>query len=351
MGRNGRRSVCAMAAALMMSVALTGCTIPFVNVELPFDLPDINLPSVDLSTLDLPKVTLPFGVTTSVEDARHAALGGAAQVEQSMLVTPGYLTVGLKTATSSAPLCSAGEDGAVQGLDVDLSAALASELGLKVRYVPVVDESTLGTECDIVMNGDSDTPNEVAIAGTYAESATSFFHMGDSQVAAVTELGGKSVGLQAGSASEAVLNRTGLKMSQKSYANLTEAFDALSVGEVDYVLCETYPGAYLATLHEGIAFAGSLETPKTMGIAVAASNTELVSAVQGAYDAILSNGILDVARSRWVGQLSSLTTESQIKDVPAGDSNASNTSPEVNTDEASDGSSAGSIAITNVSGA
>lgn len=349
MGRNCRRSACAMATALMMSMALSGCTIPFVNIDVPFGIPDINLPTVDLSELDLPKITLPIGVTTSVEDARHAALGGVSNIEQEMLVTPGYLTVGLKTATSVAPLCAAGEGGLVQGLDVDLSAALASELGLKVRYVPVVDESTLGTECDIVMNGESDAPDRVAIAGTYAESATSFFHMGDNQVAAITELGGKSVGLQGGSVSETVLNRTGLKMSQKAYPNLSEAFNALAAGEVDYVLCETYPGAYLATLHEGISFAGSLEAPQTMGIAVAASNAALVSEIQSAYDAILSNGTLDVARSRWVGALPTLTTESQIKDVPAGDSNASSTSPGMGGDGANDGSDAGSIAITNVS--
>lgn len=172
MRRNGRRSWCAIAMALMVSVALSGCTIPIVNVEVPIDLPDIKLPQIplpDLESLDLPKMTLPIGVRASVEEAREEALGGVSQVESAALITPGYLTVGLKSATSSAPLCVSAEDGTVQGLDVDLSAALASELGLKIRYVPVVDESTLGTACDIVMNGTSSSPDKVAITGTYAE--------------------------------------------------------------------------------------------------------------------------------------------------------------------------------------
>lgn len=348
---DGKRSACAAMLALMVSVTLGGCTIPFVNVEVPFELPDlsnISLPNIDPDSIDLPKVTLPIGVTTSVADARHAALGGVSKVEASALVDPGYLTVGLKSATSSAPLCVEGENGRVMGLDVDLSAALASELGLKVRYVPVVDGSTLGTECDIVMNGATDDPNHIAIAGTYVESATSFFYMGENKVSAVTELNGKSVGLQGGSVSETVLNRTGLKMSQKAYANLTEAFDALSVGDVDYVLCETYPGAYLANLHDGVGFAGSLETPETKGIAVLASNTELVTKVQEAYDTILANGILEVARSRWVGSLPTLTSDSRIANVPEGDSNASSTSPDMTNGQTSNGSDAGSIAVTNV---
>lgn len=170
--------------------------------------------------------------------------------------------------------------------------------------------------------------------------------MGANQVAIVTELGGKSVGLQGGSVSETVLNRTGLKMSQKPYANLSEAFGALAVGDVDYVLCETYPGAYLANLQGGIGFAGSLETPETMGIAVLASNSELVNKVQAAYDAILSNGVLEVARSRWVGSLPTLTTESVIKDIPAGDAGASSTSPA--SSDGGNGSAAGGNAVTNV---
>ena len=349
MRRNGSRSWCAVVAALMVSVALGGCTVPIIGVEVPIDLPDIKLPSIplpDLEKLDLPKVTLPIGVTTSVEEARQEALGGVSLVESAALLTPGYLTVGLKSATSSAPLCVAAEDGHVQGLDVDLSAALASELGLKIRYVPVTDESALGATCDVVMNGTSSSPDKVAITGTYAESATSFFHVGANQVAIVTELGGKSVGLQGGSVSETVLNRTGLKMSQKPYANLTEAFGALSVGDVDYVLCETYPGAYLANLQGGIGFAGSLEAPETMGIAVLASNTELVNKVQTAYDSILSNGVLEVARSRWVGTLPTLTTESVVKDIPAGNANASSTSP-ASTD-GGNGNEAGANAVTNV---
>ena len=91
-----------------------------------------------------------------------------------------------------------------------------------------------------------------------------------------------------------VLNNTGLKMSQKSYASLNEAFDALANGEVDYVLCEAYPGAYLASLHKGIGFAGSLEVPVTSGVAVLTENAALATQVQTAFDTISQNGILQL---------------------------------------------------------
>ena len=312
MTRRSRVVSCALACALAMVVTLSGCKIPFVNVEVP--IPEIGMP--DISSLPIPKFKLPIGVNTSVEEARKAARTGRPyQLSDTALVVPGYLTVGVKTATSTAPTCFIGTDGNLYGLDVDLGAALASEMGLLVRYVPVVDGSALGTECDVIMNGVTDNPDSIAIAGLYVESATAFFHKGEASVATATELGGKSVGLQSGSQSETVLNESGLKMSQHGYANLNEAFEGLAAGEVDYVLCEAYPGAYLSTQHNGMAFAGTLETPKPAGVAVSATNTELVDGVRSAFDTIAANGIFEGLRSRWVGTMPTLTSSSEIQGI------------------------------------
>ncbi|MBP3894742.1 MAG: amino acid ABC transporter substrate-binding protein [Atopobiaceae bacterium] len=348
----GFGKVRAVIAALAVSLALSGCTIPFINVEVPINAPDLSnlpIPNVDLSELDIKPITLPIGVTTSVEEARQSVLSNkAAALDSTTVVVPGYLTVGVKVTTSSAPTCVQGDGGQLYGLDVDVAAAIASELGLKVRYVPVIDGSTLGTQCDVVMNARSSDPQSIAIVGSYVESATSFFYRGLPNVLTPTDFGGKSVGLQNGSVSETVLNRTGLKMSQQPYPSLNEAFEALSAGQVDFVLCEAYPGGYLASLHPGVSFAGSLEAPENSGIAVSASNTALVGAVQTAFDTISGNGVLQGLRSRWVGTMPALTTDSQVQNVPEGNSSASATSPDQSGDGASNGSEAGSNAITSV---
>ena len=350
MRQPGFGKVRAAVMALVMSLALSGCTIPFINVEVPINPPDLsNLPFPGLSKLDIKPITLPIGVTTSVEEARQSVLSGkAAALDSSALVVPGYLTVGVKTTTSSAPTCVQGEGGLLYGLDADVAAAIASELGLKVRYVPVIDGSTLGTQCDVVMNARSNDPQSIAIVGSYVESATSFFYRGLPNVLTPTDFGGKSVGLQNGSVSETVLNRTGLKMSQQAFPSLNDAFDALSNGQIDFVLCEAYPGGYLASLHPGVAFAGSLEAPETSGIAISASNTALVNAVQTAFDTIAGNGVLQSLRVRWVGTMPTLTIDSQIQNIPEGNSSASATSPDQSGEGVSNGSEAGSNAITSV---
>lgn len=350
MHKVGLRGVRALLVTLVATLALSGCTIPFVNIEVP--LPD---PS------SIGPLKLPFGVNTSVEEARQKMLSDGAKVDDSALVKPGYLTVGLKTATSSAPTCALDEEGEILGLDVDLGAVLASELGLKVRYVSAEDDSKLGKECDVLMNHESKDESKVKIAGNYVESAIAFFRKGEPTVVAVTDLGGKSVGLQGSSVSETALNKTGLKMSQKSYENLNEAFKGLESGEVDYVLCEAYPGAYLASLRNGIAFAGCLEQPKTSGVAVLASNAALADPLKAAFEVVSANGQLQGVRERWVGSLPVLTNDSQIKNIPEGEKSEDDEEDEgedadekkgtTETVDDEGGPNAGSNAITSVPGA
>ncbi|MBR3234458.1 MAG: amino acid ABC transporter substrate-binding protein [Atopobiaceae bacterium] len=339
----------AFAIALATLVVLSGCTIPFVNVEVPVNVPEAEEVGQEASDLGIPVVKLPFGVSTSVEEARQKVLSGkASTLGEGTLVVPGYLTVGVRTLTSSAPMCVQGENGILYGLDVDLAAALASEMGLKVRYVSVTDTSLLGSDCDIVMDTAPDTSGRVAVVGNYVQTASSFFYRGDTTVLVPTDLGGKSVGLQSGSNSETVLNRTGLMMSQQSFPSLNDAFDALAAGQVDFVLCEAYPGAYLATFHPGVSFAGSLELPEYYGVGALSANSELVGQLQAAYDVITANGTLEDVRSRWVGSMPALSEFSLIPDIPEGDSSASLTSPDQVGVGSNNGSGAGANAITSI---
>jgi polar amino acid transport system substrate-binding protein len=143
------------------------------------------------------------------------------------------------------------------------------------------------------------------------------------------------VGLQGSSVSETALNKTGLKMSQKSYENLNAAFKGLEAGEVDFVLCEAYPGAYLASLHDGLAFAGALNEPKVSGVAIKSANKDLADATKAAFEVVSANGQLQDIRERWVGSMPVLTKDSQIKDIPEGETKDEDESDE----EAEDGES------------
>ena len=259
-------------------------------------------------------ITDPVTVAEAREQ-RHESLVPA--VSDESLVTPGTLTVGLQ-ATGTAPLVIAGDDGGYRGIDVDTAYALADQLGLgSVEFVPVQSVAEGVETCDVVMGAEADETG-CTVVGSYAQSALGVFAAGDTVATpiAATEFSGKTVGVQESSVSQASLAKLGLGNFEETFSNLNEAFDALAAGSVDYVVCDAYAGAYLACTHEGISFAGTIDTPVPVGVAVSTDATSLQANVQAALDAIQTNGVADIAKSRWVGEFPALTEATVVTGLP-----------------------------------
>ena len=149
--------------------------------------------------------------TTKTYDEARAAQTAALKpkVDGSSLKNQGYLTVGLRTARSTIPFYLAADSGEISGIDVDVASILASELGLKVRFVSVASTSKgLESDCDIVMDTASNSDVSGArIVGTYAEQSTAFFHKGASGAVSAADLTGKPVGLLGGAAGQVALGQ------------------------------------------------------------------------------------------------------------------------------------------------
>ena len=238
-------------------------------------------------------------------------------VDDSVLITPGTLTVGVNPNVSGVPL-SCVEDGKLVGMDIDLGSALADDMGLKVKFV-VVDGTaeSLGTACDVVMDQAQDPNGAYKLSDVYGQSAVAVFHKGDMGVAKVEDLSSKNVAVQTGSVPESTLDQTGLTVNKKGYSTLNDAFADLDKGAVDFVLCDVYAGAYLAHVYDDIYFAGTLNAPTDAGVACANDNSVLSSAVAESLGNIKGNGVFDLLRSRWLGDLPVLDATTQIQNVPA----------------------------------
>lgn len=276
------------AASLALTGLLAGCSVGPVNLD-------------------------DFFGTPSVAEAREARRSTLSPVVTSdALRQADTLTVGIPT-SETAPLVLTSSSGERAGIDIDLAYALADELGLgSVVFVTVDDVSTaLSESCDVVMGVESSSAEGATVAGSYVQSATALFTKGDVTAPIdASALAGATVGVQGGSVSEGVLNDYETGATASTFSNLNEAFDALEEGTVDYVLCDAYAGAYLATAYPGTVFAGTLDEPVPVGVAV--GEGELQSAVQGALDAIQTGGVGDIVRSRWVGPLPSLSSETRV---------------------------------------
>lgn len=263
-----------------------------------------------------PKGTIDEILTpTSVEEAIAAKEAQyAPTISTPVILEEGYLTVGLRTAETTAPFCITQTGGEVMGMDIEIASLLADVMGLKVRFVNVTSvDGALGTECDIVMNVEAGNAGGAAVVGSYSENASAIFRVGDPATLSADDLAGKTVGLQSGSISQRLLSQTDLRMLETSYSNLNEAFEALAAGEVDYVCCDLYSGAYLASFYPSISLSGTLDVPAAEGIAVAADNTALQINVQSALDTIQTDGRVALVRAKWIAGMPNVTNENMIQ--------------------------------------
>ena len=287
MKRNLKNKTLGIAAAGLACAALAGCTVG-----------PVTLPDIDLGFLKGVGI-----VTTSVADAESAIRDERdCGVDSAELVSPGTLTVGVLP-TNTAPLICTKDDGSRAGIDVEFAYALGDHVGLPVTFKAVSSATaSLGTDCDIVVG---------------ASTADAGFARGKQGELTATDLKGKTVGVQPGSVSERALSNANTGCVEQSFANINEAMSALGSGTIDAVVCDAYAGCYLAADYDDVNLIGTLDTPVALGVAVSSAKPTLTSAVQSAVDAVQSNGQLDVIKSRWVGQIGTLTSASMLQGITA----------------------------------
>ncbi len=322
------RTTAARFAALLAAstLALTGCANPI---------------DVVVSSVSSPSVADALA-------AQSASVGTS--LSTPTLLEDGVLTVGLNQ-SANAPMCVTAQDGSYLGYDVDTAYAIGSQLGLEVKLVSVSNAaSAVGTECDIVMSSKSSVSGEATVVGSYAEDSTAFFYKGEEKVSEKGSLLSKNFGVQDGSASMQLLKRSDLQATITTFSNLNDAFAALEQGSIDYVLCDANSGAYLAGAYSDIACAGTITSPESVGCAVASTNTELQNYVKEALDAIASNGVGDIIRSKWLSGMSPLTDASVVSNISISAGSVAGASDTANVNGGAsgvlDGSTAGANAAT-----
>lgn len=217
-------------------------------------------------------------------------------------------------------------DGVEVGLDVDIAAAIADRLGLKLELVDTrVDGAAAALEAgdvDIALGAlpitDAVLAN-VAFAGSYLVDGPVLFSFDASASAEasvvapaidVTALSGLRIGVQQGSVAFWKLESEYGEGFATAFSSLADAFEALAAGEIDVVAGDAAVGAYLARDHPGVAYCGQYGSGSPLGVAIAKDATELEGVMREALDALSAEGVLDTIRAKWLGDLPKLSAAS-----------------------------------------
>ena len=227
-------------------------------------------------------------------------------VPDSALVTPGTLTVGVDA--SSAPY-AAESNGQIIGIDVDIAAALADELGLSLTLVDVgtaTADAFTEDNVDIVMGIESENA-AYWTSEPYLSAGVALFAP-DTSVSVPDSTGDFMIAAQSSSMSAWEVTNRYTEAHLLQEADLASAFSALG-SEADYVAADSVIGAFVANNSDVTAYAiALLQAPTTQSIAVEASNSNLITAVEQALSTLVSGGVINVITQSWLGDSVDIST-------------------------------------------
>ncbi len=223
----------------------------------------------------------------------------------------------------SAPF-SLEDAGKLSGYNVDIAAAIAQEMGAKLRFVDLgtgdgIDKLRSNNDVDIVMS--SNTQN-VTVDGVevlvrnYNANAPGLFTVttnGERALATVQDVEKASIAVQGESVSDKLISKLFPAAKRLQLRSINECFEALKSGQVKYVACDSLQGSYLAKNYENVAPAGLLENAESLNIlARSKSGNNKFDAIRRAADKLKAGGVFDLIATKWFGPYQGSTTTGSL---------------------------------------
>lgn len=227
------------------------------------------------------------------------------------IISRGEFVVGLDD--SFPPMGFRDENNEIVGFDIDLAKEVASRLNLTFRAQPIdwsAKEQELNTgKIDCIWNGLTITEERKAVLSfskPYLENAQVVIVKKNSGISALSDLAGKTIGLQSGSSAADALDASAtFKKNLKNIVEFKEnvtALNDLEIGGVDGVVMDsivanysiTTTGKPFAVLEEGLA-------PEEYGIAFRKNDKALTDKVQQTLEEMKADGTVERISTKWFG--------------------------------------------------
>jgi len=238
---------------------------------------------------------------------------GSPTVSPPAIISSGVLRVGV--ATDNIPFAGKAENeegkSVIIGLDVDIAAALADQLGLRLNLVDTLGRDItsmfVNSEIDLFFGyqQEDQSHSPYVLIGPYLNDGPAIFTMGLSLPQNgfnLDSLNGQMIAVRAGSLSAHVLETRYGSDSIVAFPTLAEAFDAVESGLISYVASDAVVGAYQSRKYRDFICLGFLEEqPQSVFLCVKPGNQEMTEASNQALREIRNNGTLKVIVNKWLG--------------------------------------------------
>ena len=252
-------------------------------------------------------------------------------IDAPAIVQSGVLKVGVDT--TRAPFAGQSK-GKIIGIDVDVAAAVAEQLGLRLELIDIAgedaDELLASGTVDVIMDIEKGGVNatQAQQVGPYLIDGPALFMIqlsGDIPEIDISALAGTTVAAQENSLSAWQIGQLIGDENIIAVASLEEAFNQLSDGQVTYAASDAIVGSFLATkevAYQNVSCVKVLGEPMGVYMGVKQDNAALADALAEALRVVRDNGVMDVLISKWLGPVSAqvVLSEQAIVTLTAGGS-------------------------------
>lgn len=212
-----------------------------------------------------------------------------------------------------APMGFRDESNELTGFDIDYAKAAAEHMGMKAKFQPIdwkaKETELVSGRIDLIWNGytiTDDRKKKVLFTKPYLSNAQVVAVLKDSNIQSLSDLEGKTVGLQAlSSAADALeANPIADKVKNKTeFADNVLALSDLKSKRVEAVIIDEVVIDYYMSKEEG-KFKVLDETlaPEEYGVGVKKGNEELLKKLQDALDTMNEDGTAAQISETWFGE-------------------------------------------------
>lgn len=198
------------------------------------------------------------------------------------------------------------EGGEVVGIDAEIAAAVAEEMGMELQIEDMAFDSIITAvssgKADIGAAGMTVTPEREAnvnFSDTYATAKQVIIVTEDSAIAGPDDLEGKTIGVQLGTTGDLYCEDIADATIER-YNKGMEAVQSLQQNKIDAVVIDGEPAKVFVEENEGLKILDEAYTEEEYAIAIAKDNDELVSKVNEALANLKESGKLDEIVNKYI---------------------------------------------------
>lgn len=222
----------------------------------------------------------------------------------------GEMVIGLDDAFP--PMGFRTDDGKLVGFDIDAAEEAGRRLGIKIVWQPTAWEGVINSlnsnKFDAIWNGMTITDEraqQVLFTKPYMmDGQIALVRMNEAGVKELKDLGGKQIGVQAGSSAvEAAKSLPVAPAAVREYDDNPKAFLDLESGRLDAIVVDNLSGLYFTAAQPGkFKSLPGFISKEPFGVAFRMNDVALRDQIQGAIDAMIKDGTLGKISTKWFGE-------------------------------------------------